>query len=333
LSLSKARTRLLFIICVTLIGPVFIGQTLCGAEMPGSDPLLLMITTAAAASGGKNLLPVLETAIEAAPDRRDELAEFARDLAPDRVAEINAALGLSETPTPQKAMAKNSVKSETDQSGFFRFSAWDGEVDLGGTLNTGNTPAKAFSGSVKLSNAIGLWRHKLAASFDYARNDGNVTKQRLLTSYQLNYETDSRAYAFGRTEYEDDRFSGFNYRIYGGGGFGYRLFNGDTVQWSAEAGPGLRYARVSDTGGDEAQFTFRTASSFKWLVFPSTVFAQDTEYLLNGSNTLNSTTSLTVALTDKLSGRMSFNLRNDSSPPPGAVSTDTTTKASIVYGF
>ena len=333
MSPAKARTRFFTLISVALLGSIIIGPNLCAAETQPSDPLLYMIATAAAANDGKNFIPVLETAIEAAPDRRNEFADYARALAPDRVAEINAALGLTGTPTRQKALAKNSVKSETDQSGFFRFSAWDGEIDLGGAINTGNTDAKAFSGSIKLSNAIGLWRHKIAASFDYARNNGNLTKQRLLTSYQLNYETDERIYAFGRTEYEDDRFSGFNYRIYGGGGFGYRLFNGDTIQWSVETGPGLRYANVVNVGGGDAEFTFRTASAFKWLVFPSTVFSQDTEYLLNGSNTLTTTTAITVALTDKLSGRMSFNLRNDSNPPAGAVNTDTTTKASIVYGF
>lgn len=292
-----------------------------------------MIKTAATTDGGKNLLPVLQTAIAAQPARQQEFADYARKLEPGRVAEINQSIGITKAPTPQKAIAKGTVKDETDQAGFFAFSAWDGEVDLGGTLNTGNTDAKAFSGSVKLSHAVGLWRHKIAVAFDYGRNDGVLSKRRLLASYQLNYETNERIYAFGRTEYENDKFSGFGYRVYGGTGFGYRVFNSDDLQWSLEAGPGGRYVDISDAGNGQTDFIFRTASSFKWLVFPSTILSQETEYLLNHSDTLNATTALTVALTDKLSGRLSFIVRNDSNPPPGAVSTDTTTKASIVYGF
>ena len=334
LSLGKARTRILtFVSCLVLVVSVFGVSASRAAEDQPTDPILLMIKTAATTDGGKNLIPVLETAIAAAPERGQELADYARSLTSDRVAEINDAIGIDTTPAQQKGIAQNSVKSETDQAGFFAFSAWDGEIDLGGTLNTGNTSAKAFSGSVKLSHAVGLWRHKIAMSFDYGRNDGVLTKRRLLASYQLNYETDSRIYAFGRTEYENDTFSGFDHRVYGGTGFGYRFFNSDNLQWSAEAGPGLRYAQVSQGPGDETKFTFRSATSFKWLIFPSTVFSQDAEYLLNGSDTLNATTALTVALTEKLSGRISFNLRSDSKPPLGAVATDTTTKASIVYGF
>lgn len=303
------------------------------ADSNPSDPLLLMLKTAATTADGKNLMPVLETAIAAAPDRRQELTDYARSLAKDRIAEINDSVGIAATPTPQQAMAKGTVKTETDQTGFFTFSAWDGEVDLGGTINTGNTDAKAFSGSVKLSHAVGLWRHKIAAQFDYGRNNGVLSKRRLLASYQLNYETDDRIYAFGRSEYENDKFSGFGYRLYGGTGVGYRVFNSDALQWSLEVGPGGRYVDNSSTGGAETDFIFRTATSFKWLVLPSTVLSQDMEYLLNHSDTLNSTTSLTVALTDKLSGRVSFIVRNDTNPPTGAVNTDTTTKASIVYGF
>ena len=334
MSLGKARTRISnFVSCLVLIGSFVGAFSLQAAEDKPTDPILLMIKTAATTDGGKNLIPVLETAIAAAPERGQELADYARSLTSDKTAEINEAIGM-ERPTPRATpVVQNSVKSQTDQTGFFAFSAWDGEIDLGGSINTGNTSAKAFSGSIDLTHAVGLWRHKIDLSFDYGRNSGVLTKRRLLTSYQINYETNARIYAFGRTEYENDRFSGFDHRIYGGTGFGYRFFNSDNLQWSVEAGPGLRFAQVSQGPGDETNFTFRSATSFKWLIFPSTVLSQDTEYLLNGSDTLNSTTALTIALTEKLAGRFSFNLRSDSKPPLGSVATDTTSKASIVYGF
>ena len=334
MSLGKAHTRTLSLVsCLVLIVSVLSVSASRAAEDKPADPILLMIKTAAETDGGKNLIPVLETAIAAAPERGQELADYARSLTTDRVAEINSAIGMEAAPVRQTGLNQNTVKSETDQTGFFAFSAWDGEIDLGGAINTGNTRAKTFSGSVDLTHAVGLWRHKIDLSFDYGRNNGLLTKRRLLTSYQLNYETNARIYAFARTEYENDKFSGFDHRIYGGTGFGYRFFNSDNLQWSVEAGPGLRYAQVSQGPGDETNFTFRSATSFKWLIFPSTIFSQDAEYLLNGSDTLNATTALTVALTEKLSGRISFNLRNDSKPPLGAVATDTSTKASIVYGF
>lgn len=298
----------------------------------GGDPILMMIDAAAARDGGANLLVVLETAIAVAPERREELIAYARKSAPEGAdfSAVGSARTAASAQPKSGAVASASVKSGQGDEAYPLF---EGEVDLGGTFNTGNTSEKALAVALKVGYDTGLWQHVLATAFDYSRKEGLTTKERWFLSYQVNRDIGQRFYGFGRGEYVKDRFTGFDYRLYGGGGLGYRLVEQDDMEWSLEAGPGARYSQVVATGLAETEFTFRLASAFEWEMSETARITQGVEYLMNGTRTLDATTALTVKLSEKLSGRASFTVRNDSDPPPGVEPTDTTTKASLVYGF
>jgi putative salt-induced outer membrane protein YdiY len=81
----------------------------------------------------------------------------------------------------------------------------------------------------------------------------------------------------------------------------------------------------------------RVGVSFAYGLSKDTVFTEEAEAIPNvlGESRLlvNSTSKLTVGLTDSLSVGTSFVLQYDSSPPPGKVSTDTALAANVQVNF
>lgn len=81
----------------------------------------------------------------------------------------------------------------------------------------------------------------------------------------------------------------------------------------------------------------RVGVAFAYGLSKDTVFTEEAEIIPNvlGESRLlvNSTSKLTVGLTDSLSVGTSFVLQYDSSPPPGKVSTDTALAANVQVSF
>ena len=56
--------------------------------------------------------------------------------------------------------------------------------------------------------------------------------------------------------------------------------------------------------------------------------------IVDGSNTtLTAVTGIEADLIDSLKARLSYTVDYDSNPPAGAVSTDTLTRFTLIYGF
>jgi putative salt-induced outer membrane protein len=56
-------------------------------------------------------------------------------------------------------------------------------------------------------------------------------------------------------------------------------------------------------------------------------------YVQRFNSTISGTTAVNAKLIGPLSASLSYNIQYESQPPVGSVSTDTTTRASVVYSF
>lgn len=56
-------------------------------------------------------------------------------------------------------------------------------------------------------------------------------------------------------------------------------------------------------------------------------------YVQSSNSTLSGTTSVNAKLIGPLSAALSYNVQYESMPPVGSLSTDTTSRASLVYSF
>lgn len=210
---------------------------------------------------------------------------------------------------------------------------WQGKGELGGYHATGNSDYVGVSAGVTLKREDPAWRHVLTAQADYQESGGAATRERYLLSYQPNYRFNPRTYLYGLTQYEHDRFLGYDSRYALSAGIGYRTDGGMPVMVELEAGPAYRFTRFVD-GGSESSPAGRGSISLEWKLTPALSFNQNAAVYIDTLNsTVNGTSALSAKLLGPLSMRLSYNVQYESRPPTGRQTTDTMSRASLVYDF
>ncbi len=220
---------------------------------------------------------------------------------------------------------------------------WQGEGSLSAGVTTGNTDTRDFGLGLKLSRDTGLWRTGVEALADYGEIDGAEAKNRVFLAGQLDRKFGERMYGFGRGSYEADDFSGFDSRIFLGGGLGYHVLMGEKVSWAIEGGPGIKIDEVKEQvlpgpvivpSETVESFSVVGASKFAYAFNDNVKLSNDTTMLYAEESTqFTNSLAVTAALTGALSARVSFDVRYDTDPPFGFEDTDTATRVSLVYAF
>ena len=226
-------------------------------------------------------------------------------------------------------------------------SKWTGEGSLSAGVTTGNTETTDLGLGLDLGREFGLWKVGVQASADYGETDGAETKNRIFLGANLDRQINDKLFGFGQLSYEVDEFSGFESRMFIGGGLGYEIFNSEALQWTVRGGPGLKIDEIEailDTSTTpatvltpaETEESFGATGSSNWAYqFNENVgLTNDTNVLYAETSTqIGNITALTASLTDTLSARVSYEVRHDTDPVDGFEDTDTISRVSLVYGF
>lgn len=224
----------------------------------------------------------------------------------------------------------------------FAADGWTGEGAISAAATTGNTETTDLGLSLKGARQMGDWRVKANAAADYGETNSSETRNRWGLGGQVDRDLTDRFYLFGGATYEQDQFSGYDSRFYVGPGAGYRVLTGERTKWALEAGPGYRrdevQARVVSGvrlgSATEEGFGARAASRFSHKFNEAVGFTNDTDVIYGDLSTqIVNSAAITAKLTDALSARVSFDVRNESDPQPGREDTDTATRFSLVFGF
>lgn len=211
---------------------------------------------------------------------------------------------------------------------------WSGEGTFSAGRTAGNTDTTDISGGLKLNGLFGDWGLKTIALAEYGKNAAIETRSRIFLSGQGEYNLTERIFLYGRGSYENDKFSGFDNRMFLGTGAGYKVLLGPDVTWTLAGGPGWRRDIIQLTGVTNSSFAVRVGSNFLYKFNENVSFSNDTEYVTsNVSNQLINIAAITSKLFGALAARASFEVRNESSPQFGRKATDTFTRFSLVYGF
>ncbi len=218
--------------------------------------------------------------------------------------------------------------------GVLAISPWKGKINAGASFASGNSDNLAASISVDAVREAGNWSHHITGFYDYAESNDVATQNRFGGAYELDYLFNEHIYAYGRVSYEDDAFSGFDYRLFTGAGLGYFLFKSEPFTWSVEGGPGYRYSPIDLTREVEEEFALYGSTSLDWFISEGVVFEQDVNITWTSpTTTIQSITALTTKLTESISTGLSFEYRHETEPPLGRDNTDTIARATLIYGF
>lgn len=210
---------------------------------------------------------------------------------------------------------------------------WTGRVEAGGFVSTGNSQVTGLSGLADIKREALKWRHKLRVQADYQRSAGVTSREHYLAAYEPNYKVDDRAYIYGNAQFEGDRFFGYDERYSLSIGAGYGAIRRPGMTLDVELGPGFRHTSFTD-GNTESSIAARGSIDFDWKLASGLTFSQNASaYVQRYNSTATGTTAVAARLIGPLSAQVSYTVQYESEPPEGRVSTDTTSRASLVYSF
>ena len=210
---------------------------------------------------------------------------------------------------------------------------WSGKAEVGGYLTTGNSDTAGGTSVLDLNREGLRWRQKFHAQADYQSNQNITTREHYLASYEPNYKIDDRAYIYGVAQYEGDRFLGYFNRYSTSVGAGYSVIKTAGTKLDLELGPAYRYTEFTDDT-EQSSIAARGTANFSVRILSGLSVSQvASAYVQRYNSTLSGTTSLNAKLIGPLSAALSYSVQYESEPPVGSVSTDTTSRASLVYSF
>jgi putative salt-induced outer membrane protein len=211
---------------------------------------------------------------------------------------------------------------------------WEGQVALGGSLATGNTDRQALDLETKIQHRTPRREDRFRALGDLARENGDITAERVQMAAQSNYDiSKDKFYVLAFTQYNRDKFSGFDYEVELGPGLGYRFVRTERITFSMEFSTGYRHGELPGPGTDGQIFARGTITGEYQL---SDHAKLENEMLITGDEQrlkVENTFSVTSTLIRDIAARLSINARYNTDPPLVVKKVDTVSKVSLVYAF
>ncbi len=226
---------------------------------------------------------------------------------------------------------------------------FSGEGEIGLLLTNGNSDTESVNAKLGLKYETGkmLSEAKIAALYSSEETETDGEKEDKVSAEKYNYfakvgyKFNEANYAFITGAYEDDRFSGYDYRTAFTVGYGRKVIQNDKVNLNIELGPGYRYDKQHRHWVDgelvediENEAIFRGYGMFSYKFTDTASFQQDLTVETGSDNTVTeSITAVKSQIIGAVSMKASFTLTHNSSPPEDTDKTDTETALTLVYDF
>lgn len=210
-----------------------------------------------------------------------------------------------------------------------------GSFALRGIANAGNTDSVDVGIGSDFGYVWGPNGVELQLSYTYGEDDGSKNEESLFYGFEYTRDLNPRLFGFAKVQGSVDEFSSFESDTFVSFGAGYRIYNEADRQWSVQAGPGYRFADLSDVASaDISEGAFGASSDYAQKLTESLYITNDTDIITSSSDTVvYNDLALSVSMTDSLALRSSILTEYHTDPEPGFKSTDNTFGVSLVYSF
>jgi putative salt-induced outer membrane protein YdiY len=218
---------------------------------------------------------------------------------------------------------------------------FSGSGEVGLLMTTGDSETDSVNGKagLKYEHERLFGEINLAALYSSEKVEENGTKEDRVSAEKYNYAAKigykftTADYAFVSGDYEDDRFSGYDFRTTYSAGYGRKLINTDTAKLDIEIGPGYRYDKL-EGGETEDEAILRGYAMFNYKFSDAVSFQQDVTVITGSDNTnTKSVTALKSQIIGALSMKATFTVDHDSHVPADKEKTNTETALTLVYDF
>ena len=303
----------------------------------------ILLATPAFAELPAPVKAMVDSAVETGDTQKVEtVIEIAKKTNPDQVAELDAIL--SDVRAERARLANEEARKKEEQirhAGVFE--RWSGRGQVGASLSSGNSDNAGVSVALSLERTGIDWQHRLRMTADYQRSNGVTSTEKYLAAYEPRYQINRRLFTYALAQYERDKFQGFSSRYSVSGGLGYKVLDNKALQMSVQVGPSWRHVDFTD-GTQGSSLGVLAGLDFDWQLAKNLKFTQNANLVADGgtsasviidsnSTTVALTSGLEAKISDHFTTRFSYTIDYNSNPAEGAVSTDTLTRITLVYGF
>jgi len=212
-------------------------------------------------------------------------------------------------------------------------SLWKASAELGFVATSGNTETETLNAKATVSTDRKKWRHKGEITALKSSDDINTTAEKFTLMGQSDYKLEGKNFLFGVITYDDDKFSGYKYRVTEAIGYGRRVIEDSDMTLDLEIGPGARQSKL-DSGTTDSEGILRAAATYDWTISKTSKFTEALTVEAGEDVTVTkSVTSLASQIEGNLSMKITFTYKNTSEVPVGIEETDTETAITLVYNF
>lgn len=213
---------------------------------------------------------------------------------------------------------------------------WEGNVNLGGNLSSGNTDKKGYSIGMDAVRKSARHRFSLELLFNYAKEEGELSDRNAYSKIKYDYFVSPRTYTYLSSEFLYDELKALNLRTVVGPGAGYQVWH-DTIKM-LEFEAGLAYFHEDLAGSeDDSWVTARLAANFRYKLFDKIVFTEQLTIFPSLTNTgeftLRNETAISSPLAYGWALRLASIVEHDSDTEPGVEKTDLDLLLGLQYGF
>ena len=209
---------------------------------------------------------------------------------------------------------------------------WKPTAELGVVNTTGNSDTTSVNGKFALSGEDEAWTHDYYLSALRAESSDELTANRSELGAKAARKLGERSYLGGVARYENDDFSAYRYQATLALNYGIEAFKDDKRRLLLEAGPGLRRARLADSGGSEQDALLRGFADYQHQLTDTTHFfntllvesAQDNTFLQNDIG-------IAVSINRSLALKAALQARHNTDVPDDSERTDTLASVNIVW--
>lgn len=210
---------------------------------------------------------------------------------------------------------------------------WNGEAELGIVSTSGNTETQSVNGKVVIKNEREKWRHKVSLEALQTEDGANTTAEKYTLTGKTDYKIDDIRYVFAKIVYDDDRFSGYDYRVSEVVGYGHSVIKQENLNLNLEAGVGSRQDKFDD-GTSDSEGIVSLAGDLAWDVSETSKLTEELSSEIGSDVTISkSVTGLKTQVAGNLAMKLSYTVKYTSEVPAGIEKTDRETGVTLVYSF
>jgi len=221
----------------------------------------------------------------------------------------------------------------TEKAPEVKDGSWAIEIGLGYVRTSGNTNTETIKGNAKGVSEYEKWRHSLNFEALNSSDDDVTTAERYFLSGKTDYKFTKYNYWYGTVSYDDDHFSGYDYRITESVGYGRRLIHEPTLSLDTEIGPGARQSKTDDGESDD-EFMMRIAGNLNWKISDTSEFSEELFSEIGEDVTVSkSVTGLKANINTSLAMKLSYTVKHTSEVPADVKKTDSEFVVTLVYSL